>query len=70
MEILIPTLIVFVAALVIMSVGVIFKRRPLAGTCGGIASMMGGCDICELKDKCVELNAPQCDEHKDCHEHT
>jgi uncharacterized protein len=69
MEILIPTITVFIVAIVIMSVGVLFKRKPLAGSCGGIASLMGSCDVCDLRDKCIEKNAPQCDEHKDCADH-
>lgn len=68
MEILLPTLIAFSAAILIMAVGVIFKRKPIEGSCGGIANLMGECDVCDLRDKCVELKAPQCDDHKhkDC----
>lgn len=64
MEILIPTAIAFFAAVLIMSVGVFMKRKPLQGSCGGIANFSGDCDFCELKDQCVEHGTPQCDDHK------
>ena len=64
MDVLIPTLIVFGVASVIMSVGVFFKRRPLQGTCGGLASMMGECEVCDLRSQCIEKKTPQCDEHR------
>lgn len=43
-----------------MSVGVIFARKPIKGTCGGIASlrMDSSCDICGGDmSKCEEENA-------------
>ena len=64
MEILLPTVIAFVVAVVIMSVGVLMKRKPIQGSCGGIATFNGDCDFCELKDKCVLEGTPQCDDHK------
>lgn len=43
-----------------MSIGVIFARKPIKGTCGGIASlgMDSSCDICGGDmNKCEEENA-------------
>lgn len=55
MEILVPTLIAFTCALIIMSVGVLMKRKPIQGSCGGIANLMGGeCEFCEKKSQCLE----------------
>ena len=42
-----------------MSVGVIFKRKPIAGTCGGLAAagIEGDCEICGGNiEKCEEVN--------------
>jgi len=64
MEILLSTLIIFAVALAIMSVGIMFKRKPIQGSCGGIANLMGDCEVCDLRSECVEKNAPQCDDHK------
>ena len=66
MEIMIFTLGAFLGAVLIMSVGVIFKRKPIAGSCGGIANLMGSCDICEMKDDCVDKKKDNChDDHCD-----
>lgn len=54
MEIFFVTLGVFLGAILVMSVGVLFKRKPIQGSCGGIANFMGSCDICELKSECVD----------------
>ena len=37
-----------------MAVGVMFKREPLAGSCGGLKKLFGSgdCDICENRSKC------------------
>lgn len=45
-----------------MSVGVIFKRKPITGSCGGIANLMGSCDVCDMKSECIEKNKHQCDD--------
>jgi hypothetical protein len=66
METVIFSLGAFGIALLIMSVGVIFKRRPIQGSCGGIANLMGSCDICEMKSECVEKKK-QSDCDDDCH---
>jgi len=54
METLFFTLGAFTFAVLIMSVGVIFKRKPIAGSCGGIANLMGSCDVCDKKSECIE----------------
>lgn len=67
MEIMIFTLGAFLGAVLIMSVGVIFKRKPIAGSCGGIANLMGSCDVCDMKDECVDKDKTKChDEDGDC----
>lgn len=65
MEILIFTAGAFLGAVLIMSVGVIFKRKPITGSCGGIANLMGSCDVCDMKSECVEKQKHQC-EDEDC----
>jgi len=37
-----------------MAVGVMFKRAPLAGSCGGLKKLFGAgdCEICEHKSRC------------------
>jgi uncharacterized protein len=54
MDTLLFTLAFFGAAILIMSVGVLFKRKPIQGSCGGIANFMGSCDICEKKSECID----------------
>jgi hypothetical protein len=66
MEIVILTLGVFLGVVLAMSVGVIFKRKPIQGSCGGIASLMGSCDVCEMKDECVDKKKADC-EPAECH---
>ena len=56
----------FVTAVLIMSVGVLFKRKPIAGSCGGIANLMGSCDICEKRSECFDKIKQDCSE-EDCH---
>lgn len=58
MDILLITFSAFLIAVLIMSVGVLFKRKPIAGSCGGIANLMGSCDICEKKSDCTRLKNP------------
>jgi uncharacterized protein len=54
MDTLLFTLAFFGGAILIMSVGVLFKRKPIQGSCGGIANLMGNCDICEKKSDCID----------------
>jgi hypothetical protein len=41
-----------------MSVGILFKRKPIQGSCGGIANFMGSCDICDKKSECIDKMKP------------
>lgn len=54
------SVLVFGIAVVSMSVGVIFKREPIKGSCGGLANMPGNtqsaCDLCSNPSKeCREM---------------
>jgi hypothetical protein len=42
------TFLVFVAVVVVMSVGVMRGRKPISGSCGGLANLgiAGACEIC------------------------
>jgi uncharacterized protein len=71
MEMILVTFGVFLGVVLAMSVGVLFKRKPIQGSCGGIANLMGSCDVCEMKSECVDkekhdLLVDQC-ETIDCH---
>ena len=63
MEIIFFTFSVFLGVVLVMSVGVLFKRKPIQGSCGGIAHFMGGCDICAKKDECMEKFKAATDSH-------
>ncbi|OLQ93754.1 hypothetical protein BIY21_11090 [Vibrio ponticus] len=52
---LILTVLAFVAIIALMAIGVMFSRKPIAGSCGGLASI----DI-ERECNCEEV----CAEHK------
>lgn len=66
MDIIFLTLGVFLTVILIMSVGVLFKRKPIQGSCGGIANFTGSCDICERKSDCFDrLKHAECTE-SDC----
>lgn len=68
MEVIFFSLGAFATAVLIMSVGVIFKRKPIAGSCGGIANLMGNCDICEKKSECIDKKKDACNEEAEaCH---
>ncbi|MBV1873054.1 MAG: (Na+)-NQR maturation NqrM [Gammaproteobacteria bacterium] len=59
MKILFITFVFMALVVLIMSVGVIFKRKPIAGTCGGLAAagIEGDCEICGGNiEKCEEVN--------------
>lgn len=49
------TLIGFVTVVALMAIGVVFSRKPIAGSCGGLASI----EI-ERECNCEEV----CDEHR------
>lgn len=55
MDTLFFTIAAFGSAVLVMSVGILFKRKPIQGSCGGIANLMGECDICEKKSDCEDL---------------
>lgn len=68
MEVIFFTLGAFLVAVLIMSVGVLFKRKPIAGSCGGIANLMGSCDICDKKSECFDkINLVDHCTEEDCH---
>ncbi|CAA0097387.1 Uncharacterised protein [BD1-7 clade bacterium] len=48
MEMVIVTFCVFVLFFIAMSLGYIFQNKPLRGSCGGVAKLMGNenCEIC------------------------
>lgn len=56
MELFLLSFILMAVVFLIMSIGVLFHQKPIAGSCGGLASLFGSgaCDICESKDKCVD----------------
>jgi hypothetical protein len=54
METFLFTLSIFSTAVFVMSLGVIFRRKPIQGSCGGISALMGTCDICEKKSDCMD----------------
>lgn len=68
METIFITLGVFLTAVLIMSVGILFKRKPIAGSCGGIANFMGSCDICEKKSECIDKVKKADCSTADCHD--
>lgn len=62
MGMLLVTLMVMLIVVVGMSVGVLFGRKPLAGSCGGVGQALGEkdyvCDLCgNDEDKCKEIQA-------------
>ncbi len=48
MAVFISVFIIMVLVILIMSVGVLMGRKPLAGSCGGLSAigMKSSCDIC------------------------
>lgn len=62
MEIMLITFVVLLVIIVAMSVGVLLGRKPIAGSCGGMASlgMETACDICGgSKAKCEKEQRKQ-----------
>ena len=48
---------VLMAVIAVMSVGVLFGKKPITGSCGGLANLEPGreCELCGGKpSKCVE----------------
>ena len=54
MQTLFFTLIAFVAIIVLMSVGFIFKKQSLKGSCGGLSSL-GIAKACDCDKPCYTL---------------
>ena len=53
---------VIAVVIIIMSVGVLFGRKPVQGSCGGMNNIqgMGECEICGGEpQKCKEQNSNQ-----------
>lgn len=48
MDLIVSAFVFFIVVISIMSVGVLFGRSPIKGTCGGLNQLMGsqGCEIC------------------------
>lgn len=64
MGMLFVTLFVMLLVVVGMSVGVLFGRKPLRGSCGGVGAALGQkdyvCDLCGNDElKCKEINERQ-----------
>jgi uncharacterized protein len=62
MAMMLVTLFVMLLVVTAMSVGVIFGRKPIAGSCGGVGKALNEEDyVCELcgndENKCSEINA-------------
>lgn len=53
MEIFVVTFLFFVLSVIFMALGVICTKKPIQGSCGGIAGTQGNCKICSgIKTKC------------------
>ncbi len=56
------TFTIFVLFFLFMSIGYMFKKQPLRGSCGGVAKLMGdeNCSFCgDDPNKCESLVAEQ-----------
>jgi hypothetical protein len=53
MEIFFITLGAMISFFFLMAIGVIFNKKVLKGSCGGLGKLMGeDCMFCEKKDEC------------------
>ncbi|WP_084646174.1 (Na+)-NQR maturation NqrM [Marinimicrobium agarilyticum] len=64
MSMVLVSLLVMLLVVVGMSVGVLFGRQPLKGSCGGVGAALGEkdyvCDLCgNDEQKCKEINEGQ-----------
>lgn len=69
MDILLITFAVFFIAFMGMAIGVLISNKVIQGSCGGIATLMGGksaCDICAMKDRCEKSGKEICEEGESC----
>lgn len=61
MGMLLVTFFVMLLIITAMSVGVLFGRKPITGSCGGVGAALGDddyvCDLCgNDESKCKEIN--------------
>jgi len=61
MGMLVVTFFVMLLIMTAMSVGVLFGRKPISGSCGGVGAALGDddyvCDLCgNDESKCKEIN--------------
>lgn len=64
------TFLIFLAVVAIMAVGVLRGRKPISGSCGGLANlgMGGGCEMCGGNPaKCEQNEPPQRRKARDAH---
>jgi len=64
MTTLLAALAIMLIFVVLMSVGVLFGRKPLKGSCGGMGAALGEkdyvCDLCgDDESKCEEIKAAE-----------
>lgn len=47
---------IVMVVVIAMSVGVLFGRKPISGSCGGLGNQEGGssCSLCSNRDTCTE----------------
>ena len=50
----IAAILIFALVIASMAVGVIFMRRPISGTCGGLNNLDGGSGTCGVCGKTAE----------------
>ncbi len=56
------TFTVFILFFILMNIGYFFKKQPLKGSCGGVATLMGDetCQFCgNDPNKCAEISEEQ-----------
>ena len=63
MKLFFITLVVFGIFILAMAVGVIFGKRRIRGSCGGVGGE--GCDICGAEREKDEVSPSQCRESKE-----
>lgn len=52
MQIFIFTLLLFFTFVVLMAVGLFFKRKPISGSCGGLGNLKGIDKVCDCENPC------------------
>lgn len=66
MGMLVVTFFAMLLIVAAMSIGVLFGRKPISGSCGGVGAALGEedyvCDLCgNDESKCKEINADETD---------